>query len=62
MNSKPHLKPLIILIITLSPVNPATASELYDDLYDYYIDGASLRLGIGTRQAGLKVIRKSDDA
>ena len=62
MNSKPHLKPLIILIITLSLVNPATASELYDDLYDVFIDGASLRLGIGTRPAGLKVIRKSDDA
>jgi len=38
------------------------SSELSDDLYDFFIDGASLRLGLGVRQAGLKVTRKSDGA
>ena len=62
MNNKSYLKISITLIIALFLMAPATASELADDLYDFFIDGASLRLGVGTRQAGLKVIRKSDSA
>ena len=62
MKIKHFLKSPATLLVALFLITPVKASQLTDDLYDFFIDGASLRLGVGTRQAGLKVIRKSDDA
>ena len=52
---------LPLVFILLFP-RAVLSSELSESLYDYFIDGASLRLGFGIRQSGLKVIRKSDKA
>ena len=51
-----------LLVLNLLFSQSASCSELSESLYDYFIDGASIRLGVGVRQSGLKVIRKSDKA
>lgn len=50
--------PIAAALLTTS----ASASELSDKLYDFFIDGASVTPGVGFRQAGLKVTRLSDGA
>ena len=51
----------VLLLFILFP-SIVFSSELSESLYDYFIDGASIRLGVGVRQSGLRVIRKSDKA
>lgn len=53
---------VIAVLTTALMATQAGASEVSAWLYDYFIDGASVTLGVGTRQAGLKVTRLSDDA
>ena len=57
-----HSNATIVLIMAALLTSPAGASEFSDGLYNYFIDGASVTLGVGTRQAGLKVTRISDGA
>lgn len=62
MPGKLHSIVFFSLFVSMLMTGTVTASEFSDDLYDLLIDGASLRLGIGTRQSGLEVVRKSDGA
>ena len=53
---------MIFLILLLAPLPVLADGRLSTWLYDVLIDGASIRAALGTRQAGVSVHRKSDDA
>jgi len=54
--------PILVLILLLVPVPVLADDRISSRLYDVFIDGASIRLALGTRQAGISVKRISDDA
>lgn len=54
--------PTMFFILGCLMPTPASATKLTDWAYDYFIDGATLKLGVGTRIAGVQVKRLSDDA
>ncbi len=58
------MKFLLLPLLLLVPLTNAGADEFSwsDWAYDYFIDGATLKPGIGTRQAGIRVVRLSDEA
>ena len=61
------LSRLASLSILLLVASPLCAEEIDNRtfgqrFYDYWVDGASLTLGVGTRETGVKVTRLSDGA
>ena len=53
---------LLALLILLTPSIVLAEDDFKSWAYDFFIDGASVRLAIGIRQAGISVTRKSDGA
>ena len=53
---------LLALLILLTPSIVLAEDDFTSWAYDFFIDGASVRLAIGIRQAGISVTRKSDGA
>jgi hypothetical protein len=52
-----------LLILICLPLSAQSADDSFSAwLYDYFIDGASVKLGTGTRQSGISVQRSSDGA
>ena len=53
----------IILLVSLLPASALAENFSFRDwAYDYFIDGATLKLGAGMRQSGNRVVRLSDKA
>lgn len=53
---------LLLGFVCLPSIVQASDDSFTAWLYDYFIDGASVKLGTGTRQAGISVQRESDSA
>ena len=43
-------------------MQPVHAGSFSEWAYDFFIDGATLKPGVGARQAGIRVVRNSDNA
>lgn len=53
---------VLSVLLGLATLDHARATGFGEWAYDYFVDGATLKLALGTRQAGIRVIRNSDKA
>ena len=53
---------ILLLLLSTQPLAVFADESFSSWAYDYFVDGASVKLAIGTRQAGISVLRLSDNA
>lgn len=53
----------LICSLLLLPISASASDWSFGEwAYDYFVDGATVKIGVGTRQAGVRVTRLADDA
>ncbi|MGB5396548.1 MAG: hypothetical protein WBN96_05315 [Gammaproteobacteria bacterium] len=55
-------KIIIACLLLVAPAVKAAEMDFSDWAWDYFVNGATLKLGVGTRQAGIRAVRTSDNA